>query len=432
MLKPLTVLLVIVTLLAIALNFDFVSENIQEPSPKHHSIEKEVENKISAKNEIEQAKKPVRKNDEHNLSKELKELLAKANRLFRESKDAEAHIIYDLVIEKSKNSKEVEILKLFAEACFSKATLYYIYPNYDIASAIELYDAIIDKFEKSCEKELIVLYAQAKMKQTQFGTKEENLVIYDEIIERLQNDPKQRFGKEIEELLFSKSFLLMGYDDEEAMEILDGIIDKYDKNQPLPDTVKYSIYNNIELAIITNNNTEEYIDLANKYMANSPDTKPLIEMLTIVQNACELPQDKEIEKWVEEHKDYRLTDWDFSELRKWVNKMEHPETQIRIVKYLEIFEQHKFQSYNQIPSVPLTPYPPSSDTEESIVQPTIEESTEDYGEVTYEPDPYQNDLYPQTEAQEIVYEDYNPYNPINYPDPYATTPISPYEEVNVD
>lgn len=413
MLKPLLFVLAIVTLLAIALNFDYFLETKKEQPKAHQSIQKELLPTISAKNEIEQTSTIKTVNSDANLSKELKALLNQADKLFRESKDAEAHLLYDKVIEKSKNSHNVEILKLFAQACFSKATLYYIYPNYDVESALELYDVVIDKFEKSSEKELILHYMEAKIKQTQFRTKEENLISYDETIERLKRDPQQRFESEIEALLFSKSFLLMGYDDEEAMEILDDIIEKYDPTQPLPDTVKYSIFNNIELAIITNNNTEEYIDLADEYMKNSPDTKPLIGMLTIIKNAQDLPQDEELKRWQENYKDYKLSDWDFSELRKWVNKMEYPESQIRISQYLDIFEQHKYNSYTQSPSVPLTPYVSSKDSNETT-------GNENEG-VVYEPDPYLNDIY--TSQNALNDETSN----LTYPDPYATDEGIVYE-----
>jgi len=90
----------------------------------------------------------------------------------------------------------------------------------------------------------------------------------------------------------------MGVNDEEAIEVLDSLIAKYKDKKNLPLTVKYSILNNIELSIITSNDTERYVDLANKYMGDEPDTKPLLGMLSIIKNSQELEQSEALEAWV--------------------------------------------------------------------------------------------------------------------------------------
>lgn len=409
MLKPLFFVLVIVSLIAGSLNLDFFSNDTSITIDKSQSIQKEPSNHNFSKNEI-QIESFVEENKlEQNLSQELHYLLSKATSFYQESEDNEAHKFYDLVIEKSKHSENPSILKLFAKACLGKAKLYYIYPNYDTDSANEIYDIMITKLETQTHKELLLLYMEARIEQTQFIDKEETILIYDELIDKFQHDPEQRFSELVDELLFAKSFALMGLDDEEAMEVFDSIIAKYDKTEPLPDPVRYSILNNIELSIITNNDPDEYVELAEKYMKDLEDTKPLLEMLDIIKNAQEMPQDEAIEQWIQEHQTYRLTEWNFSELRNWVHNMEHPDTQLRLKKYLDIFEQHKYQSYNQVLSVPIKNETSSSLKSDNTTQEEAYENSDDElpvytPEVYSDINPYLNDIptsesysYPQEE-----------------------------------
>jgi len=232
----------------------------------------------------------------------------------------------------------------------------------------------------------LLLYMEARIEQTQFIDKEETILIYDELIEKFQNDPRKRFSDLVDELLFAKSFALMGVDDENAMEVFDTIIAKHDKTEPLPDAVKYSILNNIELSIITNNNPDEYIEMAETHMHNREETQPLLEMLDIIKNAQEIPQDEAIQKWLNDHKSYKLTEWNFSELRNWVHNMDHPEAQLRIERYLDIFEQHKYENYQVTGSTTLAK--PSKETDESNDSNLPAYSPEVYSEVN----PYLNDI----------------------------------------
>lgn len=413
MLKPLLFVLVIVVLLAISLNFDLFSE----PKLTEKKIEKKI---IKQETKVVIEKKPIEVKETTTpaqptatLAQELAFLLTQAKSLFQKNNDAEALQIYEKVIKKSQNSHDVKILKLFAEACMGKATIHYIYPNNDIASAIESYELIIKKFEHKYNKELLLTYMNAKVQQSQFDSKDERITVYDELIEKFTQDEEKRFAQEIENLLFAKSFILMGMNDEEAIEVLDSIIAKYDDKTKLPQTVKFSILNNLELSIITNNDTEKYVDLANQYMADSPDTKPLLEMLNIIQNAQDLDQTEALEAWNNEHTNYTFPDWDFSELRKWVNGMETPEIQKRVSHYLDVFEQQKYKNYQLYPDPYTTtiqsdqPTPNKENAKE--VTPVYENGSIVYEPPVYETDPYINDMYPSGSEQPIVYEAPNPY-----------------------
>lgn len=413
MLKPLLFVLVIVVLLAISLNFDLFSE----PKLTEKKIEKKI---IKQETKVVIEKKPIEVKETTTpaqptatLAQELAFLLTQAKSLFQKNNDAEALQIYEKVIKKSQNSHDVKILKLFAEACMGKATIHYIYPNNDIASAIESYELIIKKFEHKYNKELLLTYMNAKVQQSQFDSKDERITVYDELIEKFTQDEEKRFAHEIENLLFAKSFILMGMNDEEAIEVLDSIIAKYDDKTKLPQTVKFSILNNLELSIITNNDTEKYVDLANQYMADSPDTKPLLEMLNIIQNAQDLDQTEALEAWNSEHTNYTFPDWDFSELRKWVNGMETPEIQKRVSHYLDVFEQQKYKNYQLYPDPYATtiqsdqPTPNKENAKEAT--PVYENGSIVYEPPVYETDPYINDMYPSGSEQPIVYEAPNPY-----------------------
>ena len=359
MLKKLIILLVVVILIAIGLNFDIFSSENKKPQPIQ-----ETKTPIAVTTPIQEEKEVLIKtveatlsplvSTENNLSKEIQSLLQEANLLFQKSKDEEAMKIYFKIIKKTENSKDSKILKQFSEAYLQIAFLYQIYPHSDKDASIEAYQMIIDKFKNSTDSELLGSYINAKIQQAYLLTKEERLDTYDELIKKFENHEDLGLQKKIEELLISKSFDLMGKNDEEAMGILDTLIDKYKSNKDtlLPEQIELAILNNLELAIITNNDDDKYKDLANEYLSNSPDTKPLLDMLDIIKNAQDLNQDEALATWKEEHKEYRFKDWSFQELRRWINKVEDKETRERVVKYLDVFENYK---YNITPETKL-PY----------------------------------------------------------------------------
>jgi len=418
MLRPLLFLLSIVSLIALALNFNLFSdtETVQKTIVKPT---KELPI-VTTKKEIILLHDFNTSTPESNLTKELKALLKKADTLFIKNKESEAVLLYDKVIAKSKKSTDVEILKLFAQACLSKATVYLMYPTYDIESAKESLEPLISKLKDTNNKELLLIYMQAKLQNARITSKEQILIAYDELIEKFQNDKEQRFEKEIDEMLYAKSFALMGVNDEEAIEVLDSLIAKYKGEKNLPETVKYSILNNIELSIITSNDTERYVDLANKYMGDEPDTKPLLDMLSIIKNSQELEQSDALESWNKEHSDYAFPDWDFSELRKWVNGMETPESQQRVRHYLDIFEKQKYKNLYQkpAPSVPVDPVYSDEATQNSSSEPSA--PTEDNKE---------EQALPATDPEEPYLDEIINTEPeISYPNPYAEN--EPNEEAD--
>ena len=443
MLKPLIFILILVTLLAIGINLGLFDETIKETNIKS-SLSLETTSTIEESRQIETSPKRVeitntQINQDNNLSNELNELLRVASIHFQKSEDSEAFKLYNEVIQKTQNSSDPKILKIFADALFRKATLNNIYPNTDPESAIEDYARVIEKFNNSDNAELLKLYMEARLKQAKLQSKDDLLSTYDELIKRFEDDKEQRFDKEVEELQFAQSFALMGDNAEEAMEVLDSIIAKYQArgDKKLPQTVEYSILNNIELSIITSNDEEKYVDLANKYLLESKDTAPLLDMLNIIKSAQDLDQHEAIDKWMSEHKDYHFPDWDFSDLSEWAKKMENPEGKQRIKEYLDIFLKQKYTRSKEN-QVVYTQQTPNSDTDNSSYpDPYAQNSEEETAELDnenidvvepyiYEPDPYLNDIY----GTDNVYP--NPYATENqdYPNPYEDLPKDPNDGVS--
>jgi len=350
MLKSLIIILIIVLLVAIGLNFDSLFSN-SHPIKKEPIVQVEVTPPpIKENTPVEIIKVEdkivivVEKPLESNLTAEVQSLVKEANKLFQKSKDDEAMALYYRIIKKTEKSQDPILLKKFIEAYLQIAFLYQIYPNSDQDASIEAYDMIINRFKDSNNTELLGAYINAKIQQAYLLTNEERLDTYDELIKKFENHKSKVLQQKVEELLISKSFDLMGKNDEEAMQILDTLIDKY-KNQkdvPLPEQIEMAILNNLELAIITNNDDDKYRDLANEYLADSPDTKPLLDMLNIIKNAQDINQDEALAQWKKEHETYRFKDWSFQELKRWIQKVEDKETKQRVTKYINAFENHKY------------------------------------------------------------------------------------------
>ena len=446
MLKPLIFILILVTLLAIGIHLGLFDETIKRtttqsslPIKKSSTIKEDNIKTITTHKEITVKKRQP--NKDNNLSNELKELLRVASIHFQKSEDSEAFNIYDKVIQLTQNSQDPKILKFFAEALFRKATLDNIYPNNDTESAIEDYSKVIEKFNNSDNTELLKLYIEARLKQARLQSQDNLLSTYDELIKRFGKDKEQRFDKEIEELQFAQSFTLMNSNNnEEAMEVLDKIITKYQKrgDKKLPQTVQYSILNNIELSIITSNDDEKYVDLANKYLSENSDTAPLLDMLKIMKNAQDLDQHDAIDKWMKEHKDYHFPDWDFSDLSEWADNMENPEGKKRIKEYLDTFLKQKYSRLNEnqivnseeTPNLEIDSYPNNyeQDSKEETTEQQIDETIKEESSYLYELNQYPNDDSYETDDNAYYPNIYDTDNQV-YPNPYKNIPNDPNDGV---
>jgi len=352
----LIVILFFTIILIIGLDLNIFSQNPQDSiqiksiSKIKNNIEPSINEKNTSNKILTSKKTPIFiPNQENNLTEEIVALVAQANQFFQDSKDSDAIKIYQEIIKKTKDSKDIKILEQFSNACLQIAFLYQVYPNSDKDASIEAYNILIKRFEQSDNSELLKIYIDAKISQSYLLDKEERAEINDELIQKFENHKDAELQKKVEDLLLNKSFELMGQDDEEAMQILDNIIEKYQNKHTtsLPNEIGFAILNNLELSIITNNDDQKYIELANTYLADSPDTKPLLEMLEIIKNSQNIDQDDALAQWKNNYQNYAFPDWSFQELRRWSRNMEDPESQNRVKNYIDVFERQQNQIENE-------------------------------------------------------------------------------------
>ncbi len=382
----------------------------------------------------------------NNLNEEIESLLKKAEKLLEKSKWEEALNIFNLIIKKTAKTDDPQLREDFVSACMTQGYIYQVYMDDGKDMAIEAYSKITNRFEKSDDIASIQYYIDAKLQLAYLLPNDERIEIYNELVSRFEKNIDNGIQKKIEALLISKSFQLMGQNDEEAMQTLDKVIEKYkesDGTTELPENIQFSILNNIELALITNNDNDTYVELAKKLMSNSPDTKPLLSMLEILKNAQELNQDEALAKWKEEFKDYRFEDWSFQEVERWAYHIEDKETKERVTKYINAFVDQKYNIPDKNSNTVV--YENHSDATETYNNTYNTQETEDYteqGDETYTPneeevmqeeitqeevdteDIYNNDTNIEDEnvtADEELYPDpYENAEPINDdPDPYA-------------
>ena len=307
---------------------------------KESSIE---DNSIKKTSTIIKIDKSKEDNETETLKLYAKAQFHKANNTERD----EAIEIYDEIINKLSTSSDVELLKFYALAQFNKAYLS------SGEESIEIFNQIIERFKDENDKELLKEFYKAQISKAyvlegymQQG--DEAIEVYDAIIKKFSSYDEKEYKDIVDNALFSKSFLLMGERDEEAMEIYDNIINKHETTNtlPLPLKAEYAIINNIELSLITNNDDSRYRELANKYLRDSRDTKPQLDMLEILKEAQVSNQDDAINAWQEENKDYQFSNWSFTELQQWNNQMEDGEIKTRIKTYLNEFAKHNSDNVN--------------------------------------------------------------------------------------
>jgi hypothetical protein len=347
----------------------------------------------------------------------IKLLLEKTKELVEKNKNQDALLIYDHILEIISTTDDPLFDEYFVTACMSQAYIYQLYPNTDKDASIEAYNQIIKKFEESNDKKSIQYYIDAKIQLSYLLSEDEKLEIYNELVSKFKNHQNREIQKRIETLLINKSFELMGKNDEEALQILDEVIEKYQENNAtvnLPENIQISILNRIELALITNNENDEYIEVAKKFMSNLADTKPLLDMLEIIKNAQEVEQEEALNKWKEEHANYYFPDWSFQEVERWAYKIEDKETKDRVTKYINAFVNQKYNN-SSINNEEII-----ENSDEATNENTYEEESthigdnnsleyiysneyENSNETPYEADPYIQEIYEATGE---------------YPDPY--------------
>jgi hypothetical protein len=405
------ILFAIIIVILITIAFKYQNSSSKDIKTSRENSSKILNNEIKKKSIIKEEKN-IELNDTNNQIDEIKLLVKKAEHLLENTKDEEALLMYDLILEKISLSNDPLLDEYFVTTCMSKAYIYQVYPNIDSDAAIEAYNQIIKKFEESNDSKSIQYYIDAKIQRSYLLPEDEKMESYNELIAKFENSNDIDTLKKVESLLIAKSFQLMGNNDEEAMQILDKVLEKYqEKNASirLPENIQFSILNNIELALITNNENDDYVELAKKFMSNSPDTKPLLDMLEILKNAQDLDQEEALATWKKEHGDYHFPDWSFQEVERWAYKIEDQETKDRVSKYVNAFVNQKYNMPDQYSNNHIND---NQNSDEEIIENEI---------ITEEIYEEERDLVENNESKEEIYP--NPYensDELQYePDPYV-------------
>lgn len=439
------ILLSIIIVILIGLDSNFFNEEhkkiieIKKEEPPKASEEFIIERSTVKKEIPREVPKEIPNIKKRDIYFEIQEIIKQAETAYHEKNFEKAIALYDTIIEKSKDSQEIKILRFFAMGHFRKASIYRLSFNEEMENIIKAYDSVITKFENRQEIALLKLYARAKrfkaniserdkslelyndiirkfskssnvellkiyttaqfnksyittgsdtleifnqvienlknqddkellrhlykaqqnkayILEQYMNQKEEAVEVYDEIIKKFSSHEGEEYRAIVDSANFQKSFLLMGQNDEGSMEIYDEIIKKYEKenqsnsnldNLSPPLRVEYSIINNIELSLITNNDDTNYRELAEKYLSKSGDTKPQMDMLEILKNAQVSNQDEALKSWKKENKEYSFSNWSFNELEQWNAQMEEGEQKSRIKSYLHEFIKHNESNAQQ-------------------------------------------------------------------------------------
>ena len=267
---------------------------------------------------------------------ELDALIEEAFESEKKNDFSKAIELYREVILKAGQSKEKEILLYAIGARFRLSEIYYIS---DRALAIEQYDKIISLLKSKQDQELESIYIKANMDKMKLVDKDSKDDIYESLIDEFKDSKNEQVRRGIEKMMFDKSYDLMGENDTEAMMVLDGIIEKYRETNPasIPEYAKDALLNNIELAMITGTDDSDYRELANSYLSDVADAKPIMDMLDIIKNSQDSNQDQEMISWLENNKEYKFENWSFSEIIRWSEKIEDKEKKKRVQFYVYSF-----------------------------------------------------------------------------------------------
>ena len=149
--------------------------------------------------------------------------------------------------------------------------------------------------------------------------------------------------KENIQILFIKALILgqIGKS-EEAIKVYDELIERFkDSNESnILEKVVTALLNKIEINLILGNkNSIEDLDLYINLVKDSKKELLKFEMLQIFENAKNSNQDDEIKAWQIKFKDIKMENWSFDELKTWAETLED-ESKERILKYIDIFENH--------------------------------------------------------------------------------------------
>ncbi|WP_419777668.1 tetratricopeptide repeat protein [Malaciobacter marinus] len=277
----------------------------------------------------------------------LKILLAKAMTLGKLDRNEEKVKVYDEVVKRFEDSKENNILEKVSKALYNKGiSLGQLNKSEE---AIEVYDEVVKRFEDSKENNILEKVSKALYNKGislgELNKNEEEIEVYDEVVKRFKDSKDSSILEQVSKALYNKGVRLgqMGKS-EEAIEVYDEVVKRFEdsKDNSILEQVAKALVNKKETNLILNKaNSKEDLELFFKLSKNNKNELIMYKMLTILERAKDFKIDNKIEEWKKEFKDTSIIEnWSFSELKDWANSFEDKEVKERLLRYIDIFENH--------------------------------------------------------------------------------------------
>ncbi len=281
----------------------------------------------------DKAKKLFEKNE--GLTQELenrKKLLDKKDFTEDEKKELEEEI---QEIKSSKNKKDYTFedkYKLFVSK--------FVKENYQ--EALEDLN-ILEKEALSDNSLLKILWSKA-ITLGRLEKNQESIEVYDEMVKRFEDSKDNSILKNVSSALYNKALTLGQINrSEEEIEVYDEMVKRFknSKENSILEKVASALINKIETNLILNKlNSQKDLNLYSKLVKDDKSELIQYKMLTLLEKAKDSEIDNEIEEWKEEFKDTSIENWSFGELKDWANSFENQEVKERLLKYIDIFENH--------------------------------------------------------------------------------------------
>ena len=173
-------------------------------------------------------------------------------------------------------------------------------------------------------------------------SKEESIIIYDELIEKFNTSSEQKVLELISSSLYNKGIeygSLKEY--KKSLIAYNELIEKFksSQNKYILSTVLTGLINKLEINLFQNiENDKKDMDLFSKLIINDNSKLQQIEMLNIIKKGINQDVDDEIEIWKLKY-DKVLEGCSFDELKIWAETLED-ESKNSVLRYLDIFENH--------------------------------------------------------------------------------------------
>ncbi len=253
-------------------------------------------------------------------------------------------IVYNKVIERFSHSTNEKLLVIFAKALVNKGVRLGQIEGKREEALVE-YNRVITRFSESKNEKLLEQVAKALANKgfvLGFLSKyQESISEYDKVIKKFSESKNEKILEQVAYSLANKGLRLADLGKiEESISEYDKVIKKFSKskNENITKIYESVLLNKIEILLISNQNIEDDLKIAQKSFNNNQNNMIKYKMLEILYNAQLTNQDTQIEEWKEQYKNIDLGSWRFDELDEWNDTMSDIEVKERIKRYIDIFK----------------------------------------------------------------------------------------------